>query len=172
MAAQTVTSIHSVTSSNTGEYSRMKVVNEGAECDLAKIAPSVFHLFNSSMVVAFFGGRVSYRIVTSHSCSIAERLGLWLARAVEVQNKDQVALQQPYVDMWCHAVHAHHLRVEQPEQCSAGSVYFNLQNTNIWCPTHTMKHEVGLMCRGQMHSGIWCSPDVRRRSARPSLVYT
>ena len=36
---------------------------------------------------------------------------------------------------------------------------------------HTMKHEVGPVCRGQMHFGRWHSPGLCHTRIRPSLAY-
>ena len=58
----------------------------------------------------------------------------------------------------------------------AGTVYFTLQKQQIWPSVaiddpHTMKPEVGPMCRGRIYSGRWCSFSLPRTCARPSLAY-
>ena len=66
------------------------------------------------MVVAGSGGRVSS---TFHHVPYVfnwrENPRILLARAVVVHHEEQVALQQPFVDLLCPAEKAHHLPVEE-----------------------------------------------------------
>ena len=86
----------------------------------------------------------------------ARDLGIWLARAIVVHHEEQVASQQPYVDVSCTVEKVHHLPVEEiavarvNNLCNiAGTVYFILQKHQmsprvVTHGPHTMKPELGL----------------------------
>ena len=95
---------------NAGVYSRMQMVKKVPNVILSQAFCTCCR--NLAMVVAGSGESVSSHFIMSHMCTIGERSGNLMARAV-VHHKEHIVSQQPYVDVHCPAEKAYHLPVEE-----------------------------------------------------------